>query len=252
MSHSCFGSLLTTRTKHHSGAPGGDRIHPDVISTYMSMRCCMRRVHFLRASADSASPLAEGVSPFAALCIGIINCGDDTRAWSRLLGAVHVGSSFYWDGIEPTSVASHRALLVGVNSYDDRDHFSPLSLSIGDARSVGGVLEPLGYEVTYSLDPTRDELVSAVESFSKNLVHTRLAIVHFSGHGFAPTRESFLSAKDSKCTFRPGGLISCLLTCSPAPRCVSYYVQIWSHQRGLAFTGCLRVCWRTSTHLERS
>jgi hypothetical protein len=177
---------------------------PDaVVSARMWIRCSLRRVHFLGASADVSPSPAEGVSPFAAMCIGIINHGKDTRAWTQLLGAVHVGSSCYWDGIEPRSVASRRALLIGVNSYDVSNNLTPLSKCIDDAQSVGGMLEPLGYEVTYSLDPTREEFVCALESFSKSLARTGLAIVHFSGHGFAPTRENFLSAKDSKCTFHP-------------------------------------------------
>jgi uncharacterized caspase-like protein len=76
-----------------------------------------------------------------------------------------------------------------------------LAKCVQDANDMSELLVKSGYDVALWTDPSRAQFVTAFDSFCEGLAEARRVVVHFSGHGFAPNSESYLTATDSSRTF---------------------------------------------------
>jgi hypothetical protein len=89
------------------------------------------------------------------------------------------------------------AFVVGINDYSA---LPKLGLAVKDAEDVAALLGRKGYEVTHLPNPSRSDLVTAFDAFCdsvRNHGSVHRVVVYFAGHGFAPSGDSFLAAKDS-------------------------------------------------------
>jgi hypothetical protein len=113
----------------------------------------------------------------------------------RLLGMVNVASTFTAGYAEPSlgAAGSHRAFVVGINDYGS----NKLTKPVDDASDMSALLEAKGFSVWSSLNPSRSRFVESFDMFCGTLAGARSVVVHFSGHGLAPSSEIFLVASDS-------------------------------------------------------
>ena len=116
----------------------------------------------------------------------------------RLLGIVNVASTFAagFPGMPSPSTCTHRAFVVGVSKYSG-SVFGPLTKSINDAEDFAAALETCGFSVHSFVNLPRSQFVEAFDAFCQSLAGARSVVVHFSGHGLAPSSEIFLAASDS-------------------------------------------------------
>jgi uncharacterized caspase-like protein len=110
---------------------------------------------------------------------------------------VYVASTLVIVGAEPVARGTHRAFVVGINSY--RPDFPLLSKCVQDAIDMEDLLTRKGYDVDLVTDVTRSQLISSFEKFCGSLSGAEKVLVHFSGHGFSSESalQSFLVCADS-------------------------------------------------------
>jgi hypothetical protein len=116
----------------------------------------------------------------------------------RLLGMVNVASALStgYQLSPQLNTGTHWAFVAGI---DDYLFFSKLDKSVNDAKRMASLFSDKGFSVVSALNPTRSQFMDALEIFCRELPVTgvRSVLVHYSGHGVAPTSESFLAAVDS-------------------------------------------------------
>ncbi len=168
---------------------------------YFRGRADSSRVRVLAASASWASCRAPRVnaSGHSGLCASLLSSvlvgTVDPR---HLLGMVNVATTFVagYPALSSPALCTHRAFVVGVNKYSGSGVGS-LIKSVNDAEDVAAALETGGFSVHSFLDLPRSQFVEAFDSFCQSLAGARSVVVHFSGHGLAPSSEIFLAASDS-------------------------------------------------------
>lgn len=104
-----------------------------------------------------------------------------------------IGTLFVAATIGQASAESRRALLIGIDSYQN---VPPLQKAVGDVQSMKPVLERLGFTVDLVTNPDRRNLNLSLSSFVAKLKPGDTAVVHFSGHGIAVDGENFLLPAD--------------------------------------------------------
>jgi uncharacterized caspase-like protein len=116
----------------------------------------------------------------------------------RLLGMVNVASTFAagYPGPPLPVVSTHQAFVVGVNEYSGAG-FRLLTKAVNDAVDVAAALETGGFSVHSFANLPRSQFVEAFDTFCQGLTGARSVVIHFSGHGLAPSSEIFLAASDS-------------------------------------------------------
>lgn len=128
---------------------------------------------------------AEHVSIDSTGLLGMVNvaCVQYRDATSAAMSNVHACTS------------SHRAFVVGINSYSS---VRRLRVCVQDAKDMGSLLDSVGYDVVQEHDVSRSMFVTAFDAFCDSLTSdTAKVVVHFSGHGASPNGEQFLLAADS-------------------------------------------------------
>lgn len=97
------------------------------------------------------------------------------------------------------------ALLIGVNEYDDPD-ISALDKPVADARKLGEVLEQYytfeKENITYLENPTRNEIVDALDLMRKTLGPEDNLLLFYAGHGYwdAETETGYWIPKNGRKT----------------------------------------------------
>ncbi len=86
------------------------------------------------------------------------------------------------------------ALIIGNSSYQ---HSQPLKNPSNDARAVGALFEPLGYEVHLHLDTDRRSIAQAVGDFHQISSGADSAIFYYAGHGVSVDGRNYLIPVDS-------------------------------------------------------
>ncbi|MGA2195435.1 MAG: caspase family protein [Bryobacteraceae bacterium] len=85
---------------------------------------------------------------------------------------------------QPSALRSDKkvALVIGNNLYQ---HVTPLRTATNDARSVQAVLQQrYGFETTLLLNATRSQIVSALNSYRRDLGADSSLLIYYAGHGF--------------------------------------------------------------------
>ncbi len=88
---------------------------------------------------------------------------------------------------EPIGTGDYYALLIGVNEYDD-PNIADLDKPIADAKRLGTVLETYytfpKENVNYLENPTRNEIVDALDQLSQKLTKEDNLLIFYAGHGY--------------------------------------------------------------------
>ena len=88
---------------------------------------------------------------------------------------------------------SRVALLIGNGNYPD----APLRNPVNDARTMGGLLQKAGFDVTVLENIGKREFVSAVRNFGNKLRESDAALFYFSGHGIQHQGRNWLIPVDA-------------------------------------------------------
>lgn len=100
--------------------------------------------------------------------------------------------------IAPSQVhaAQGRAFVVGIDSYPNLSSDRQLQKAISDARTMGGVLRGLGYDVTRIEDVTRSRFYQEWDAFLRTIEPGDTAVLFFSGHGVELNGTNYLIPSD--------------------------------------------------------
>lgn len=98
-----------------------------------------------------------------------------------------------------SSFASDRLALVIANSaYQESDSIPILKNALSDAALISDALKRAGYEVTSLNDLTAEELLKAVQKFSKTIPRDSESTFFFADHGFEVEKEFCLLGVDAR------------------------------------------------------
>ncbi|MBI1986199.1 MAG: caspase family protein [Rhodospirillales bacterium] len=87
------------------------------------------------------------------------------------------GSAF--SGIE---FGRYHALVIGIDNYK---HLPKLNTAVNDARGVAEVLEKdYGFIVTLLLEPTRNDIIDALDAYREKLDRNDNLLIYYAGHGW--------------------------------------------------------------------
>lgn len=76
----------------------------------------------------------------------------------------------------------YHALVIGI---DDYKHLTKLRTAVADAKLVGRVLETdYGYSVRTLLNPTRDQIIEALDTYIERLSPGDSLLIYYAGHGW--------------------------------------------------------------------
>jgi len=95
---------------------------------------------------------------------------------------------------EPVAEAARRtALVIGMSAYKS---ISPLKNTAADARSVGDMLQRLGFAVDLIIDSPLAQMQETVAAFSHKAETADIALVYYAGHGVEAAGENYLVPVD--------------------------------------------------------
>jgi len=86
------------------------------------------------------------------------------------------------------------ALCIGIAKYN---FVSELTNPINDARDINSKLKDLGYEVSLIEEPTRVELLRAIDDFRIKTENADVTLIYYAGHGIQSNGENYLLPIDS-------------------------------------------------------
>ena len=86
------------------------------------------------------------------------------------------------------SAETRVALVIGNASYEG----APLKNPVNDARSMGRVLDGLGFEVIVVEDASRDAMVKSVQEFVGRLTPESVGLFYYAGHGIQARGRNYL------------------------------------------------------------
>ncbi len=87
------------------------------------------------------------------------------------------------------------ALVIGNSDYQ----FSPLKNPVNDAKAMAASLEQLGFNVTLQLNVDQEQMESAIDDFSRQLIGgNQVALFYYAGHGVQVDGENYLIPTDAK------------------------------------------------------
>jgi|KBSSwiStaDraftv2_1062776.scaffolds.fasta_scaffold04702_6 hypothetical protein len=106
---------------------------------------------------------------------------------------------------EKLGTGKKRAVLVGVNQYEDDSNYGELSVCVQDVEAIQKKITGLGYaddRVRILTDnsgrnlPTRNRVIATLRSFAKVSEPNDLFLFYYSGHGDMEDGESYLVCRD--------------------------------------------------------
>lgn len=86
------------------------------------------------------------------------------------------------------------ALVIGVSHYE---MVNALPNTLPDAQMIADALKKLGFSVRMVTDPTRKELMAAVDALKQDSQGSEAAVVYFAGHGVEIAGVNYLFPKDA-------------------------------------------------------
>ena len=107
---------------------------------------------------------------------------------------------FAGQAAEQIDFGRYHALVIGINAYED-ERLSRLETPVNDASAVHDLLlREYGFESRLLLNPTRDELVGALEKLRNELSESDNLLIYYAGHGQldAVTDEGFWLPVDAE------------------------------------------------------
>ena len=114
------------------------------------------------------------------------------RARVRILAMTLLAASAM---TSPAWAAAKRiALVIGVSHYET---VNTLPNTLPDAQMIGDTLKKLGFTVHMVIDPTRRDLMAAVDSFQQESKGSEASVVYFAGHGVEIAGINYLFPKDA-------------------------------------------------------
>lgn len=109
---------------------------------------------------------------------------------------VFIGFLSFLLGWAPSADAARRALLVGVDRYDNLGADDQLLRAINDARSVGKLLQSIGFNVQAGENSTRAQFNALWQGFLEQIEPGDTVVLFFSGHGVEIEGQNFLLPSD--------------------------------------------------------
>jgi uncharacterized protein len=96
----------------------------------------------------------------------------------------------------PASAAAAKriALVIGVSHYQS---VNSLPNTLPDAQMIADTLKKLGFSVRMVVDPTRKDLMTAVDALQQDSKGADAAVVYFAGHGVEVAGVNYLFPKDA-------------------------------------------------------
>jgi uncharacterized caspase-like protein len=89
---------------------------------------------------------------------------------------------------------THKALVIGVANYSGI--WPKLDNPIHDAKAMDAKLTAMGYSVRRLLDPTGEEMDTAVSEFTRSLRDGDTAVFFYAGHGVQVDNANYLIPRD--------------------------------------------------------
>jgi hypothetical protein len=84
--------------------------------------------------------------------------------------------------LPPVTAGGYFALVVGIGTYQYQPR---LATPLNDARELAAVLkDQYGFETQVLLDATRDQIVTALEGYRRNLSEADSLVIYYAGHGY--------------------------------------------------------------------
>ena len=99
----------------------------------------------------------------------------------------------------------YHALVIGVNDYQ---YLPKLETAINDASAVADVLRQFyGFEVTLMLNPTRGDIIRALDKLRADLTERDNLLIYYAGHGVLDVEadEGFWQPVDAEPDTSPTG-----------------------------------------------
>ncbi len=85
-------------------------------------------------------------------------------------------------GFSGVEFGRYHALVIGIDNYK---HLPKLKTAVNDARAIGELLEKeYGFVVTLLLEPTRNDIVDALDVYREKLGRTDNLLIYYAGHGW--------------------------------------------------------------------
>ena len=87
------------------------------------------------------------------------------------------------------------ALVLGMASYQN---IQALRNTVNDAQALARTLEGIGFQVDLLMDGTRDETLTALNSFAFKAETADIALIYYAGHGVSVQGTTFLIPVDAQ------------------------------------------------------
>jgi len=111
---------------------------------------------------------------------GFVRVGVWARILAMVAAAVPAAGALAQPACAAATASKRIALVIGVSLYDS---VNALPNTLSDAQMIGDTLKTLGFTVRMLVDPSRKDLVSAVDAFQQDSKGSEAAVVYFAGHG---------------------------------------------------------------------
>ncbi len=102
---------------------------------------------------------------------------------------------FVTSALADTRAKDRVALIFGMADYAN---VTALKNTINDARALAQTLEEIGFQVDVRMDATKDEALTALESFAFEAETADIALIYYAGHGVSVQGTTFLIPVDAK------------------------------------------------------
>ena len=122
--------------------------------------------------------------------------GREALRWVFLAVFVVVFGATAAEAMAQTPTPEKRiALLIGIDAYQNAPR---LNNPVKDARSIGGALRALNFEVIELFDPDLRRLSDGVREFGIKAQNADVALVYYAGHGVQVDHENYLVPADAR------------------------------------------------------
>jgi len=89
-----------------------------------------------------------------------------------------------------------KSFIVGIDKYEKLPAYRQLTRSVADAKAISSELDKLGFEITSSLDPTRNELIDKWDIFINTIEKDDEVLIFLSGHGVEIEGTNYILTRD--------------------------------------------------------
>jgi len=90
-----------------------------------------------------------------------------------------------------------KALVIGIDKYDESDTITQLDKAVADAKAIAIKFKELGFNVLEKYDITSHEYDAVKAQFIKNLKDAKIGVFFFAGHGLECNGQNILLTKDT-------------------------------------------------------